>query len=105
MRLSGPAEKVARRRSSSSREFGGVENGYHAAVSVDELEAEVLKLDPQSRARLAEELLASLENLSEEESARLWTEEAARCNTAWDESAGDGKSAADVMRDARARLQ
>ena len=47
-------------------------------MSVDELEAEALKLDPQNRARLAEKLLASLEDLSEEETALLWAEEAAR---------------------------
>ncbi len=47
-------------------------------MSVEELEIEALKLDPKGRARLAERLLASLEDLSEEECAALWAEEAER---------------------------
>jgi hypothetical protein len=53
------------------------------AMSIDELEVEVLKLDPASRARVAERLLDSLESLSEEENARLWAEEAARRDQTW----------------------
>ena len=37
-----------------------------------------LKPDPKARARLAATLLKSLEELSDEESAQLWAEEAAR---------------------------
>ena len=37
-----------------------------------------LSLDVQDRAALAQRLLASLEELSEEEAARLWAEEAQR---------------------------
>lgn len=74
-------------------------------MSIDELESEALKLDPQSRARLAEKLLASLDELSEEENARLWAEEAARRNAAWDQAAGDGEPADDVFREARARME
>lgn len=40
-------------------------------MSIEELEAEALKLDPTNRARLAEKLLASPEDLWEEENARL----------------------------------
>ena len=44
--------------------------------------AEVLRsaliLDVRDRASLAEQLLASLDDLSEEEAERLWAEEAAR---------------------------
>lgn len=74
-------------------------------MSIDELEDEALKLDPKSRARLAEKLLASLDDLSEEENARLWAEEAARRNASWDETAGDGEPADKVFREARARLE
>lgn len=49
-------------------------------MSIDELEAQALKLEPQARARLAERLLDSLESLSEEENAQLWGEEAAFVN-------------------------
>lgn len=40
--------------------------------------AEALSLDVQERAVLAERLLASLDELGEEEAERLWAEEAAR---------------------------
>lgn len=39
-------------------------------MSIEDLEAEALKLDPKGRARLAGKLLESLEGLSEEENAR-----------------------------------
>jgi hypothetical protein len=73
-------------------------------MSIDELEAEALKLAPQARARLAERLLASLESLSDEENEQLWGEEAERRDAAWDSTAGSGRPAADVFRDAKARL-
>ena len=38
-------------------------------MSTEELEIEALKLAPQERARLAEKLLESLENLSEDETS------------------------------------
>lgn len=53
-------------------------------MSTEELEVEALKLAPQERARLAAKLLESLENLSEDENARLWAEEAIRRDQAWD---------------------
>ena len=71
-------------------------------MSTDELESEALKLSPRDRARLAERLLESLENLTEEENARLWAEEATRRDAAWDDSTA--RPVADVIRDARARL-
>jgi broad specificity phosphatase PhoE len=73
------------------------------AMSIEELEAEALKLEPSVRARLAERLLRSLEMLTDEESARLWAEEAERRDAEWDQAAGD-RPAQDVLRDARARL-
>ena len=74
-------------------------------MSMDELEVEALKLAPQDRARLAEKLLQSLETLSEEENAKLWAEEAQRRDQAWDADPSMGRPAADVFRDARARLK
>ena len=73
-------------------------------MSIDELEAEALKLGPQARARLAERLLDSLESLSAEENAQLWGEEAERRAAAWDVNGGSGRLAADVFKDAKARL-
>ncbi len=74
-------------------------------MSIQELEAEALKLDPKSRTRLAGKLLASLENLSEEENARLWVEEAERRAVEMDTQPDVSTSAKDVFREARAKLQ
>ncbi|MBY0497327.1 MAG: addiction module protein [Cyanobacteria bacterium] len=72
-------------------------------MSTDELEGEALKLSPQNRARLAERLLRSLENLSDEENAALWAEEAHRRDIAW--TATSARPVAEVIRDARAKLK
>lgn len=72
-------------------------------MSTEELEQAALKLTPRDRARLAERLLDSLETLSDEESAQLWAEEAARRDTAWSEEAT--RPAAEVFADARRRLK
>ena len=73
-------------------------------MSIEELEEAVLKLDPKQRARLAERLLNSLENLSPEENARLWADEAQRRSDAWDAGTLHSRSAEEVFRDARSRL-
>ena len=44
----------------------------------EKLEAEALKLNPKARAHLAGKLLESLEQLSEDDSVKLWAEEAQR---------------------------
>ena len=44
--------------------------------SLEELKSEALKLAPEARAKLAQVLLESLEDLSEAEIERLWVEEA-----------------------------
>jgi putative addiction module component (TIGR02574 family) len=74
-------------------------------MSREELETEALKLSPRERARLAERLLQSLENLSDDENARLWAEEAERRDRAWDANPSIGGPADAVLRDARARLK
>ena len=74
-------------------------------MSTDELEAEALKLEPAKRARLAAKLLASLEDLSEDENARLWAEEAERRDANWDRTAEPGRPAQEVFRDTKARLE
>jgi len=74
-------------------------------MNVDELEAEVLKLDPTSRARLAERLLLSLDELSEQESTNLWIAEAQRRDAQMDAEPGSGRSAPDVFRDAWSRIK
>lgn len=74
-------------------------------MSIDDIEAEILKLDPQTRVRLAKKLLESLETLSDEENERLWAEEVDRRDAAWNSKPTVGRPSADVLRDARARLR
>jgi len=74
-------------------------------MSREEIEAEALKLDPKGRARLAEKLLESLEDLSESENARLWADEADRRNAEWDARTKVGRPAAAVLASARAKLK
>ena len=74
-------------------------------MSTEELEVEALRLAPRERARLAQKLLESLENLSDDENARLWLEEAERRDRAWDLDPTMGRPANDVFRDASARLK
>ena len=74
-------------------------------MSTEELEVEALKLAPQERARLAEKLLERLENLSAQENAQLWADEAKRRDRAWDANPGMGRPAVEVFGEARARLK
>ena len=74
-------------------------------MNQDEIEAEILKLKPQVRARLARKLLESLETLSDEENEPLWAEEADRRDSDWDSTPTAARPAADVMQDARAKLR
>ena len=72
-------------------------------MSTEEIESEALKLPPRDRARLAERLLESLENLTDEENSRIWAEEASRRDAAWDPAAS--RPATEVLREAGARLK
>ena len=74
-------------------------------MTIREIESEALRLNPSDRAKLAERLLDSLETLSDEENARVWADEAERRDRAWDASGHAGRSASEVFRDARARLE
>ncbi len=74
-------------------------------MDVETLEAEVLKLDTQSRARLAQRLLASLDELSEEEAAQIWAAEAQRRDAEMDVDPGQHRLTEDVFRDAYSRLK
>jgi hypothetical protein len=73
-------------------------------MNLEELEAEVLKLNPQARAQLAAKLLQSLEALSEAENEPLWAEEALRRHEELETGAAISRAAEDVFREARARL-
>ena len=69
-----------------------------------QVETEALKLSPQARAELAEKLLRSLDDLSEQEIERLWAEEAVRRDAELDDGTASMRDAEDVFRDARARI-
>jgi hypothetical protein len=73
-------------------------------MSIREIEAVALKLLPRDRARLAETLLKSLEDCSEEENDIIWAQEAERRDAAWHE-ADDARTAKGVLRRARAKLR
>ena len=73
-------------------------------MKLEDLEAAVLRLEPRSRARLAERLLESLDNLTPEENAQIWAEEAARRDEALTAGTLTSRPADQVFRDARARL-
>ena len=45
------------------------------ARTIEDIQSELLQLDPHARATLAKSLLESLEDLSEEECEQLWIEE------------------------------
>jgi len=74
-------------------------------MHIEDVETEALKLDPKARARLAGKLLQSLEDLSEEENARLWAEEAQRRDVEMDADPTAGRPADEVFRDVRAKLK
>ena len=71
----------------------------------EELEAQVLKLGPKARARLAGKLLESLETLSGAENAQLWAEEAERRDVDLDENSDAGRPVDAVLSEARSRLK
>jgi hypothetical protein len=73
-------------------------------MKIEEVEAEALKLDPKSRARLAGRLLESLDALSPKENERIWAEEAQRRDEALDAGSLQSRPAEEVFRDARARI-
>ena len=74
------------------------------STKIDHLEAEAMKLDPGSRARLAEKLIRSLDSLPDAENAKLWAEEAQRRDAEMDADPSIGRSAEDVFRNARSRM-
>jgi putative addiction module component (TIGR02574 family) len=73
-------------------------------MTVEDIEAEALKLDPPTRARLAEKLLESLEMLTDAETDALWAEEAQRRDDEIDAGVVTPKPIEEVFRDLRSRL-
>jgi hypothetical protein len=73
-------------------------------MTIEQVETEALKLEPEARAKLAEKLLRSLDELSEKEIEQLWAEEALGRDAEIDSGATSLRDAEDVFRDARSRL-
>ena len=69
------------------------------------LENEVLSLPPDDRARLAHELIESLDSLSEAEVERLWLDEADRRAQQVDNGSATRVPGEEVARKARALLR
>lgn len=73
-------------------------------MTTEQVENEALKLKPEARAELAEKLLRSLEDLSDQDIERLWAEEAVRRDAELDSGTASMRDAEDVFRDIRARI-
>ncbi|MBI5020365.1 MAG: addiction module protein [Ignavibacteriales bacterium] len=74
-------------------------------MTVQQIEKQVLKLDAYSRAKLASKLLSSLDELSDVENEKLWTEEAIRRHNELSSGKAKPRSAKVVFMNARARLK
>ena len=72
-------------------------------MTVDELRREALRLDHAQRAKLARDLLESLDDLSESEIEQLWLQEAARRQDAIAAGEVETIPADEVLAQARAR--
>jgi len=70
-----------------------------------ECEAQAMRLSARERAALAERLIASLDELDEEEIERLWAEEAERRYQAYKEGRISARPAEEAIREARSRTR
>lgn len=70
-----------------------------------ECEAQALKLSPTDRAALAEHLIASLDDLNDEQNEQLWLEEAERRYREYKNGNITASSAEDVLSNARAAIK
>jgi len=74
-------------------------------MTVQHIEKQALKLDVNSRARLASALLSSLDDLSESENEKLWAEESLLRHEEMIKGKAKSKPADLVFKNARARLK
>ena len=74
-------------------------------MTIDELKSIVLELPLEERARLASDLLLSLDDLSEQETEHLWLEEASRRDAEVDAGKAELIPGDQVFAEARARLK
>ena len=69
------------------------------------MEKNLMKLDASSRARIACMLLDSLDDLPEDETAKLWAHEAARRDREITDNSSQTRSAAAVFKSARKAMK
>ena len=74
-------------------------------MTVKNIEKKVLELNVKSRAKLANKLLSSLDDLSETEIDKLWAEEALRKNEEISKGKVKLRPAEEVFNEARKRLK
>jgi putative addiction module component (TIGR02574 family) len=74
-------------------------------MNIETIRREALLLSPQERAELAEQLLSSLDNLTEAEVEQLWFQEAARRADELDQGGVVRIPADEVDREARSLLK
>ncbi len=74
-------------------------------MNIETIRHEALLLPPQERAQLAEQLLSSLDTLSEIEIEQLWYQEAARRAAEMDQGLVERIPAEVVLREAQALLK
>ncbi len=74
-------------------------------MNIETIRHEALSLPPQERAQLAEQLLSSLDDLSEAEIEQLWFQEAANRATELDQGLVQRIPAEVVRREAQALLK
>ena len=79
--------------------------GRSASKNLHELESQLLQLEPHTRAALAKTLLASLDDLSDEEYEQLWAEEAEARYADFLAGRTNAIDGDDVFARARARLR
>jgi hypothetical protein len=70
-------------------------------MTVQQIEKQVLKLDANSRAKLASKLLSSLDELSDAENENLWGEEAVRRHNELSRGKAKSRSAEVVFKNAQ----
>jgi hypothetical protein len=74
-------------------------------MTVQSIEKKLLKLDANSRAKIANKLLSSLEELSPMEIEKLWAEEALRRDEELTKGKSKSISAVQVFKNARTRFK
>jgi hypothetical protein len=75
------------------------------AQTLDEIEAELLQLPEQARARLAKSLILSLDEIEDENNDLLWAEEAEQRYQEIKRGEVSAIPSEDVFREARSRLR